>query len=273
LTDDRIVKTFAALSAKALATHQDRELVIWYLARHLDDHGGGTLTVEELQRAVPISGGNLRRRLHRGQRTFWDIIRTPKGHAVRLRGLTAVCTALDVLPRRSPIGVAIEEFRTLARARAALQATMQQDRVIARATIEGATGASKRTQRRRERCSGTNARANWGRRPYRAGDQLSDGVWVATDHSGTIWINRQLPNTYHNDSLHRLPRAAVRATRRSVQRTPAMGGVAVALRRSFRSRKARKAAQRCKTRDDPHFIDERITWQGRRLWMWNEAVS
>lgn len=262
------VKTFADLNVATLATGQDRELVVWYLARSLDSEGRGAVRLEDLEShaaQIDISSGNLARRLRRGAGTFWTVQRTARGRVVRYRSLAALCEALGVVPRGLPLAVPLDRFKGLGKARATLHATWVHGKTISRTTIENATASTKSTQRRREKCAGVRHTKNLARRPYERGDQVAPGSFVARDRKGVAWVNRQLPNTYHAGSLQSLPCGRLRKVRRMVKATVAEATVALSFRRYF---KTGKQATGCKDKQRPYFVDERRTWRGQRLWAW-----
>jgi len=261
------VKTHSELNSQALASGQDRELVVWYLARSLDSEGRGAVHLEDLERQaadLDISRGNLARRLRRGAGPFWTLQDTERGRVVRLQGLAKVCEALDVVPFRAPVAVPLEDLRGLARARAALQATVTTGRTIGRQTIEDLTGATRSTQRRREKLAGVQASRNMARKPYERGEVIPAGGFVARDRRGVLWLNKPMANSYWT-ALQALPRGRLKKARQLLRTRLKERGAEQPQRVYFSNG---VQAHKCQNRADTFYVDERKEWHGYRLWAW-----
>ena len=260
-----LVKTYGELNCEGLRTGQDRELVVWYLLRHLDAQGSGRVFLDRLAKVVTgkrlWSQTNLERRLARGEGRFWKVITTKHGQQVRYRSLEAVCEALGVVPYRDPVGVPLRAFGRLAVTRAYLYAAWVGDRQIGREMIMQLTGLPETTQRRYEKLSGVTIEKNVSVRAYQEGDQLAPGRWVARDRQGRLCYNVRMVNRY-STQLQAFARGQLRKVRQSL-RGAEKAALVVGGRRYFRD--AMQAAK-CRNRGAPYYIDRKRTWHGAHLW-------
>ena len=262
-----LVKTYPELNRQALQGGQDRKLALWYLLRFLDKPGSGRVFLDRLTKVVTgkrrlWSQANLERRLARGEGRFWKVIATRHGRQVRYKSLEAVCEALEVIPYRDPVGVPLRAFGRLAVTRAYLYAAWVGDRTIGRETITNLTGLSEPTQRRYGKLAGVRQDKNTATRPYREGDQIGPGRWVARDRQGCLLYNVRMVNTYTTE-LATFARGQLRKVRKSLQGTVKAVLIVGSGRLYFRD--ARQATK-SRNRGDPYYIDRKRTWHGAHLW-------
>ena len=257
------VKTYPDLNIAALqADHrQDRELAVWYLLRFLDPQGNARVRRADLSRLIEqhalMSLSNLKRRLHRGDGTFWILA----GEWVFYRSLVHVSAALGVLPERAPVEVPLDAFKGLARLRAYLYATWlnQGSNPVSRFTIEKKTGVPKQTQIRYEKAAHVQREKNMGVKPYERGDQVPDGAFLSRD--GTL-LNVPMPNTYL-PLLTELPRGQLKKARQMIRGLFKERPNENIHRRYFKSG---EQAHKCRRRSEVYFIDRRRSWHGLHLW-------
>ena len=195
------LRTFPQISSAAMARKRDRPLLLWYLARHLDETGSGRVNANEVVSSAVASGfcsvQTARRWIEKGNGLFWTV----NGKLLWLRGLFTVAEDLgiDRLSDRAVL-VASGALRGVAETRAVLASTVFfKPRMVSRATLAQEFGCSMQTARRRLKQGGVVAGHNVmrsARSPRYVDDEQRRQGWFLTTIKGQRALVRRLVNTY-----------------------------------------------------------------------------
>lgn len=300
------LRTYPDLSARCLQERLDLPLRLWYLLRQHCPDGRGWLHLTDVYH---LSCGNRRQTrawIRKGQGVFWH----RRGDRLYLAGLGAVCEVLEVVVRKKPVGVAIEDLENLGRFRAALFATFfaQGPVTISQRRLSEIYGRTARTLYTWARVANVDIQHNlaWSPLPH-DGDDLDHwpsgtlaamGCKIAEEEAGStnnVWqegwrelprkgwrwqkgnkvvLCWQLPNTYKSDLVAgprtRLQREAARRGRRAPDDTAGANGGQF-VKLFFGVGQAGLAARALQSGGDVAFLAEGVEHHGRALWSFNSV--
>jgi hypothetical protein len=168
------VKLYPELCAASLKAGIDKELALWYELRAIDTEGSSRLDIDAvLARLVPMaySKATLYRILSCGAGRFWSIYTVAKPYThfkVQIVGILNIARFLDVSHISRPREVSLASFIGRKAKRAQLYSSFhkpagfRKTKPISRASLELATGVSRRSQLRYDKVAGTKKVANFG---------------------------------------------------------------------------------------------------------------
>ena len=226
-SDDRSVKVYPDIAMGMLRQGQAAAGRIWLLLRHLDDSGGGWVSIDEARKRLTHKKADLticgwrqlRNLLARGENIFWQ----RKNDRIWLRSVPKVAASLGVWrlqhqPVALPISVLKQRIGTV---RAHFYASFHsgrgkergsgkaQSRPIARDTIATITRVNPRTQRIYEKKANVQKQYNFALGEKATAEREQERAWRQgralfrlTDHTGkqgkpgTTYLAWQLPNNY-----------------------------------------------------------------------------
>jgi hypothetical protein len=220
------IRTYPDLSAYCIRERLDLPYRLWLLLRPAHD-GRGWLTLDDIYH---LSLGNRRQTrawLKRGAGLFWT--KDAQGR-YWLAGLGALCVSLGVIPRQSPVDIALDSLESLQKFRATLFSTWfagagDDGRVISQAALSEVFGKTARTLYSYAQTSGLAVKPNMVLAPFPDQHNLDQyplgtvqtlswgrvkTVEEETNKPNLVWVERHgdklflvwgMPNTYVSEMV------------------------------------------------------------------------
>ena len=236
-------KVYSALAAACYRAGCDRQYRLWAIARKLDPHGSGQITLTALQQELNklrVSGRsprNVRRLLRGGEGVFWRILQDGDGDPViRLCSLENTARAVGCAHVGRAVYLAgtmlasLQVFRAAA-VRASIEARTGPglNNPKSRATIERMTGIKRRQQQRYEGALGGRFKTQRNLAPvdpsrgiplvqHQEGKYTLDPRYRVTHVEGVAVLVKQIPNSYrvNRATVQLAPRGRTRKTNRAL---------------------------------------------------------
>lgn len=208
------VRLVPTLSIAALRRGLDKELAIWYCLRAINCWGSGVLELELAMEALiqrfSYSRSTAYRHLSQGEGRFWVRVSQNSTTVVKMQGLKMVCEYLDTCPSSRVVEVPATEFKTMRQRRSWLYASFHQvggnkkARPISRASLEDATGVSRRQQQRYDKITSTKKVAQFAVHRDNTGN-IVPALQIVVSKSGQYTKQRRLGNVYYSTMLRVSP--------------------------------------------------------------------
>lgn len=221
-------ETFTLYPDLALAMLQKKVAAsgrLWLLLRRLDEQGRGWLVEQEArarltERSSPLhlcGWRQLRNLLAQGDGIFWQREEPPAGAPARiwLRSPAKVAIALGVMRFNrqdvtAPLSLLLEGMATVrAHFFASFHSSRTSDKPIARRTINGLTGVSRRSQQSYETLAGVKTEQNWAVGGEYSQEEHQQRAWEhgaavfrlddakgKVGSAGAAYVAWQMPNSY-----------------------------------------------------------------------------
>lgn len=254
------VKLFPQLSGAALKAKLDKEICLWYELRALDSEGSNRIDLDGVFAAlVPkvYSKATFYRTLGRGHGRFWNIYSVPKPHnhsKVQIVGACNVAMLLGVDHLSHPREVPLSLFMGAKAKRAQLYSSFHKPegfgkaKPISRASLEVATGVSRRSQIRYDKIAGNRRVANFAFQDDGKGGFVPM-LEVRPGKSKQYLTVRRLGNIYHSTAII-APRGMAKRVNSQLRQHSLLKDEGLLPQRFFNSA---RALLRCRHKDPESF--------------------